>query len=77
MSYRKEHWRDSDVKCPFYISDSRQERSVRCEGYAEGASVISRFSSLQAREKHMGAYCVGRYERCPLYKCTYGAKYDD
>ena len=77
MAYRKEYWKESDVKCPFYISGDRDKRSLRCEGYAEGTSVTSSFKSLAAREKHMGSYCVGRYERCPMYQCTYGAKYDD
>lgn len=77
MSYKKEHWTASDVRCPFYISDDRTERCISCEGYGEGTVVRSRFKSLAQREKHMGAYCVGRYERCPMYRCTYGAKYDD
>lgn len=77
MAYRKEHWTDSDVKCPFYISDDRDSRSIKCEGYAEGSCVVSRFRTMAAREKHMGAYCAGRYESCPMYRCTYGAKYDD
>ena len=77
MATKKENWTQADVKCPFYISDDRQSRAIRCEGYCEGASVTSSFKSLAAREKHMGSYCVGRYERCPMYQCTYEAKYDD
>ena len=77
MACKKEFWKDSDVRCPFYLSGDRERRSLRCEGFCEDSYVTSSFKSLAAREKHMGAYCVGRYERCPLYKCTYGAKYDD
>ena len=73
----KELWTDSDVLCPFYISADKETRSVSCEGYSEGSTVVSRFRSIAQREKHMGCYCVGRYERCPMYQCTYKAKYDD
>lgn len=76
-SSKKEHWTESDVLCPFYISGDRPARTLKCEGYSDGTSVISAFRSTEAREKHMGMFCVGRYERCPLYRCTYGAKYDD
>ena len=68
-------WTDADVKCPFYLTDSRPGRSISCEGYEQGADVVSRFRSLAAREKHMGVYCVSRYEACPLYHCIYEGKY--
>lgn len=70
-------WSSADVMCPFYLSHSAGERSIRCEGPSEGAELISRFRSRKKKESHMGSYCVGRYERCPVYKCTYKAKYDD
>ena len=70
-------WTDADVKCPFYVADSRAARSISCEGYALGTDVVSRFRSLAARERHMGVYCVSRYEECPLYRCVYAGKYGE
>ena len=77
MASKKEYWTKADVRCPFYITDDRSACTISCEGYSDHANVTSRFGSLAEREKHMGSYCAGRYERCPMYQCTYGAKYDD
>ena len=75
--FNKECWTDADVRCPFYLADNRSERSIRCEGYSEQAQIISRFKSVEAKDRHMGIYCVGRFEQCPVYGCTYEAKYKD
>lgn len=74
-SYKKQCWEAADVRCPFYKKDSREERSIRCEGFEKGCLVESRFQSLPQRERHMGRYCVSRYEDCPVYKSTYDSKY--
>jgi hypothetical protein len=74
---RKQEWTEADVLCPFYISNSRDERSIRCEGYGKGVESVSRFRSLKLRDKHVGLYCAGRFERCPVYRCTYNCKYRD
>ena len=70
-------WTDADVLCPFYISDDRAERSINCEGYGKGIDAISRFTSLALKNRHMGCYCAGRFEDCPVYRCTYANKYAD
>lgn len=75
--FNKVCWTEADVRCPFYLGDDRRDRSIRCEGYSEQTQVLSRFKSLDAKDRHMGIYCVGRFERCPVYKCTYEAKYAD
>lgn len=72
---RKCRWTEADVKCPFYVSDSRERASICCEGFTEEARLTSSFKSIRARERHMGVYCVENYERCPLYRLTYGSKY--
>lgn len=76
-SYKKLSWTDADVLCPFYVSDSRSSRSISCEGYETGVEALSRFRSLALRDRHMGRYCAGRFESCPLYRCTYANKYAD
>ncbi len=76
-SYKKLCWSEADVKCPFYKRDSRRERSICCEGFDEGSTVETRFKNLGLREKHMGCYCVGRYELCPIYKSTFLTKYGE
>ena len=74
-SNKKILWTDADVRCPFYISDDRAARSISCEGYGIGIDAVSRFKSLALKDKHMGRYCVGRFEDCPVYRCTYDCKY--
>lgn len=74
-SYKKLCWTMADVKCPFYKKDSRQERSISCEGFDEGSTVETRFKNLELREKHMGRFCVGHFQSCPIYKSTYDSKY--
>ena len=74
-SYKKLCWTMADVKCPFYIKDSRQERSISCEGFDTDSTVVTRFKNLEMREKHMGRYCVARFQLCPVYRGTYDTKY--
>jgi len=76
-TYKKLGWEAADVRCPFYVSDDRDERSICCEGYEKGVDTISRFRNLMLRERHMGNYCVGKFEKCPVYRCTYGCRYAD
>ncbi len=76
-AFKKICWTDADVRCPFYISDDRAGRSICCEGYCAGTDVISRFQTLGQKDRHMGVYCVGRYENCPVYRCTYASKYEE
>ena len=73
--YKKLCWGEADVRCPFYKKDSREEKSIRCEGFEKDCLVESRFRTLAQREKHMGRYCVSRFEGCPVYKSTYDNKY--
>lgn len=68
-------WGEADVRCPFYKKDSREERSIRCEGFEKDCLVESRFRTLAQREKHMGRYCVSHFEGYPVYKSTYDNKY--
>jgi hypothetical protein len=76
-SYKKLCWTGADVKCPFYKKDSRENRSICCEGFEKDSMMELKFKNLEQREKHLGCYCVSRYESCPAYQCTYGAKYRD
>ena len=39
-------WGEADVRCPFYKKDSREERSIRCEGFEKDCLVESRFRTL-------------------------------
>jgi len=74
---KKLEWTEADILCPFYLSNDREARSIRCEGYGKGVDAVSSFHSLTLRDRHMGLYCTGRFERCPVYGCTYGCKYRD
>ena len=75
--YKKIMWGAADVRCPFYVSDDRNTRSISCEGHTDGMELVSRFKSLEKKDRHMGCFCVGRFEKCPVYKCTYEEKYKD
>ena len=35
------------------------------------------FRTLENRDGHMGRFCVGAYERCPVYRSVYQSKYAD
>ena len=75
--YRKECWTDADVRCPFYISDERSARSITCEGCMDETKATMSFRTLANRDGHMGRFCVGAYERCPVYRSVYQSKYAD
>ena len=75
--YRKECWTDADVRCPFYISDERSARSITCEGCMDETKATMSFRTLANRDGHMGRFCVGTYERCPVYRSVYQSKYAD
>ena len=76
-NYRKDSWTDADVRCPFYISEDKAACSISCEGFEKGVKTLSRFRSRPHKDRHMGAFCVGEYEQCPVYRCTYASKYAD
>ena len=76
-SYKKIGWTDADVQCPFYISDDRETSAICCEGYEANVDTVSRFKSAAHRDRHMGRYCVSRFEDCPVYRCTCGCRYAD
>ena len=65
---RQESWKAADVKCPFYLRDSSS--TLECEGFDEGMIVTLSCPSKDKKNRHMGTYCVGRYEHCPVYKNT-------
>ena len=74
-SYKKISWTDADVRCPFFRS--LEGSKVCCEGYAEDVDIINRFRSLAAKDKHMGRYCVGAFEKCPVYQFVSKTKYQE
>ena len=76
-NYRKDSWTDADVRCPFYISDGKTDCSICCEGFGKGVKTVSRFRSRSLKDRHMGTCCVGEYEQCPVYRCTYASRYAD
>ena len=76
-SYKKIGWTDADVRCPFYITDDRETRSISCEGFGKGVETVSRFRSRALKDRHMGACCVSAFEKCPVYRCTYASRYAD
>lgn len=76
-TYKKLRWENADVRCPFYIAHSQETPGLRCEGYDAGVDFVSRFHSLALMDRHMGRYCVGRFEDCPVYRCTCASKYAD
>ncbi len=74
---KRERWSDADVKCPFYIADNSGMRSIKCEGCVERTEEVFEFETLSLREKHMGVYCVEKYDSCPRYKNIYSCKYGE
>ena len=74
-NYRKICWTEADVKCPFYIKDDRQRRSISCEGCEDNCETVVRYRTLAERDRHMGINCVARFMQCPVYKMIYESKY--
>lgn len=72
---RKETWKAADVQCPFYVKDCPQ--TIECEGMLEQTTDILKFHTADAKNTHMGVYCVGRFQSCPKYQSVYTTKYAD
>ena len=72
MSHKKDTWTADDVKCPFFLSEDRAVRAIRCEGPLDGVSLTVNFGRLPDREKHMGKFCckLSGYEKCVFYRLT-------
>ena len=75
--YRREQWTEADIRCPFYMSNDGDCRRLRCEGYTEMGMVVSCFRTMEQRERHIGTYCGGRFEKCPVYRMVYDEKYKE
>ena len=75
--YHRELWKDTDVRCPFYISDDTGMRSISCEGFDDGVKTRTHFRTIEMKNNHMGRYCVSRYASCPVYKCTVENRYGE
>jgi len=76
-SYKSYNWDTAQVRCPFYMKHDKEQRQLRCEGCLENSALINAFRSVPQMGRHMGLYCAGRYEDCPVYMGIYAAKYND
>lgn len=74
---KKLYWTEADVRCPFYVSHAHKERCISCEGFGAGINVTEVFKNTESMDHHMGVFCAGRYESCPMFRCTYDNKYAD
>ncbi len=74
---KKLRWDDASVRCPFYLGQSVHSGSIRCEGCMEDSELVSRFRTVEGKERHMGIYCSAKYESCPVYGFVCAEKYDD
>lgn len=75
-SYKKTSvFSEANITCPFYVELFKNERKIRCEGFCNNSKVVAEFKSLENMGVHMKKYCTREHEQCPLYKCTYSAKY--
>lgn len=67
--------RSAQVKCPFYITDDLFAKTLTCEGCSEDHLLSTRFSSYEAKNKHMAAKCAKNYKLCPIYKLVMDERY--
>lgn len=74
---KKKGYSDVDIKCPFFVSENRQDRSITCEGFSDCVKTSCKFSSLKDRTDHIKRCCSdgNGYTFCPLYKMAM-TKYD-
>lgn len=63
---KKEPWVAADVKCPFWITSTKN--SITCEGILPDFKDTISFYRMEQMKKHMGTYCAGQWQRCPLAK---------
>lgn len=78
--YKKIQWSEYEIVCPFFVSkENGTYPFINCEGYKDNMNLVSRFRTIDEREKHVGTYCayIYRYNRCPVYKLIYNEKYSD
>ncbi len=74
-------WRIAKLKgfvtavCPYYINETRT--SITCEGYIGGAECLTRFPTVDEKERFQAARCnsFGYVVTCPLAWIIEG-KYD-
>ena len=64
------------IKCPYYKREERKgQTKIVCEGILEGTSLHQTFGNLADLKKHKNAFCMGRYNRCPVAEAL-NRKYD-
>lgn len=66
----KESWKAVDVKCPFFLGERGNKKTIVCEGWADKMKVTMEFGSHQCKDAYMGRHCVGPYQRCKIYQAT-------
>lgn len=70
------NYRSVDVRCPFYLRDSREGHSLTCEGPLKGSNAMTtRFNNNGILSNQIRRYCCREYERCWLYQIIQ-RKYD-
>ena len=67
--------RDYGVQCPYYICDDKK-RTITCEGFARGSSVIQRYKRFADQRQQMKIFCCEYYRKCELYRMISAEKYE-
>ena len=66
---------DYGVQCPYYITDDGK-RSITCEGFVPGSSVIQRYKRFADQKQQMKIFCCRYFRKCELYRMISAEKYE-
>lgn len=61
-------YKQSVVKCPFYISDITQPPNLFCEGIEKDNTIALRFRKNENKNHYMDTFCIADYSRCKIFK---------
>lgn len=67
--------RDYGVQCPYYICDDKK-RTITCEGFIPGSSVIQRYKRFADQKQQLKLFCCKYYRNCELYRMISAEKYE-
>lgn len=70
-------WMTPDIVCPFFSKESKQQRSITCEGPQDGTTVQLNFVSNVERLRWLQRHCTNfKYQSCPVCEMA-AAKYEE
>lgn len=64
-------YKQSDVQCPFYRSDTNRPTAIQCEGVEDSNKISLLFRNLADKKEYMDRFCIKGYEYCRVFRAVY------